>query len=454
MGLNVPGFSLTPSSTPVALPSNYLTSFDFTAQYMSDLHEEEFAKYGNRSIGSFLRNMQSEIPLESDLVKWAEEGRLHTKYTLCTHGTYTAGTEVITLASGTSNMRLNEVVFMSGSLGAEAKGIVKAVTSTTFTVAYYAVVAASPFAVAETITVFAYGSEFQKGTNGMVGGNVSETSIYSTKPVIIKDKFIVSGSDMAQIGWIKVQTDGGPGYLWYLKSQSDTRLKFDDRLEMMMIEHVPAAAGSGAETYLGGGSSGTSGLFDSVNSRGNVWSAGNPSTLGDWDLVTARLDKNGAIQENALFVDRGFSNDVDDMLAAQGSVAGSSWGMFQNGKEMGLNLGFSNFRRGSYDIYKTDWKYLNDASTRGGLVGGKVSGLLVPSGTKSVYDEVMGKNVTRPFLHCRYRANARTNRKMKTWITGGGADDNQTSDLDAMEVNYLSERCLVTLGANNFMTFK
>ena len=453
MGLNVPGFSLTPSSTPVALPSNYLTSFDFTAQYMPDIHEEEFARYGNRSIGSTLRNLKAEIPLESDLVKWSEEARLHTKYTLCTHGTYTAGTEVITLASGTSNMRLNQVVFMSGSLGAEAKGIVKAVTSTTFTVAYYTVVTASPFAAAETITVFVYGSEFQKGSSGMVGGNVSETSIYSTKPVIIKDKFIVSGSDMAQIGWIKVQTDGGAGYLWYLKSQSDTRVRYEDQLEMMMIEHIPAAAGSAAETYLGGGSSGTSGLFDSVATRGNVWSAGNPSTLGDWDLVTARLDKNGAIAENAIYQNRSFSNDTDDMLAAQ-TATGSSWGMFDNNKEMGLKLGFSSFRRGSYDFYKCDWKYLNDASTRGGLVGGKVSGLLVPSGTKSVYDEVMGSKVTRPFLHMRYRANSRTDRKLKTWITGGGADDNQTSDLDAMEVNYLSERCLVTLGANNFMTFK
>lgn len=453
MGLNVPGFSLTPSSTPVALPSNYLTNFDFSAQYMPDIHEEEFAKYGNRSIGSLLRNLQAEIPLESDLVKWAEEGRLHTKYTLCTHGTYTAGTEVITLPSGTSNMRLNQVVFMSGSLGAEARGIVKAITTTTFTVAYYSVVSASPFATAETITVFVYGSEFQKGSNGMVGGNTSETSIYSTKPVIIKDKFIVSGSDMAQIGWIKVQTDGGAGYLWYLKSQSDTRARYEDQLEMMMIEHVPAAAGSAAETYLGGGSSGTSGLFDSVATRGNVWSAGNPSTLGDWDLVTARLDKQGAISENAIFQNRSFSNDVDDMLAAQSSVAGTSWGMFNNDKEMALNLGFSSFRRGSYEFYKSDWKYLNDAALRGGIVGGKVSGLLVPSGTKSVYDEVMGKTVTRPFLHMRYRKSQREDRKLKTWITGsaGGAE---TSDLDAMEVNYLSERCLVTLGANNFMTFK
>jgi len=41
---------------------------------------------------------------------------------------------------------------------------------------------------------------------------------------------------------------------------------------------------------------------------------------------------------------------------------------------------------------------------------------------------------------------------MKSWLTGsaGGAF---TSDLDAMEVNFLSERCLCVQGANNFVLF-
>jgi hypothetical protein len=120
---------------------------------------------------------------------------------------------------------------------------------------------------------------------------------------------------------------------------------------------------------------------------------------------------------------------------------------------MALNLGFTGFRRGGYDFYKSDWKYLNDATLRGGLVGGAVNGVLVPAGSTNVYDQVLGKNTTRPFLHVRYRETANENRKYKTWITGsaGGA---QTSDLDAMEVHFLSERALCTLGANNFMIFK
>jgi hypothetical protein len=61
---------------------------------------------------------------------------------------------------------------------------------------------------------------------------------------------------------------------------------------------------------------------------------------------------------------------------------------------------------------------------------------------------MLGRNLTRPFLHVRYRASETDNRYLKTWVTGSvGA---VTSDLDAMEVHYLSERALVTQGANNF----
>jgi hypothetical protein len=192
-----------------------------------------------------------------------------------------------------------------------------------------------------------------------------------------------------------------------------------------------------------------------------VWGGGKPTTLTEFDTIVGRLDKQGAIEENVIFVDRDFSFDIDDMLAtlngyvAGGSSNSASFGLFDNDTEMALNLGFSGFRRG-YDFYKSDWKYLNDPTMRGGLPtgagSGKVNGLLVPAGSTSVYDQILGKNAKRPFLHVRYRASETEDRRYKTWITGsaGGA---QTSDLDAMEVNFLSERAVCTLGANNFFIF-
>jgi len=210
--------------------------------------------------------------------------------------------------------------------------------------------------------------------------------VHDNKPIIIKDKYVVAGSDMAQIGWVEVTSENGAdGYLWYIKSEHETRLRYDDYLEMSMVEGVPAAAGSGALAELspapGATDAGTDGMFYTIENRGNVWSGGNPTALADFDAIIQRLDKQGAIQENVLFVNRQMGFDIDDMLAAQNSygAGGTSYGLFDNDEEMALNLGFSGFKRG-YEFYKSDWKYLNDATLRGGLTGGAVNGVLVPAG--------------------------------------------------------------------------
>ena len=467
---STPTFALQPAAEQVALSTNYITNFNFLNQYLPDTYEKEFERYGNRTIASFLRMVGAEMPSNSDQIKWAEQGRLHIKYTSCTsNAAINTGTATFTVAdAGVTYIAIRigqTVMIQNNTSGVFNKAIVTAVpTATTFTVAYYEATGQA-FAVSTACTVFIYGSEFKKGTNGMVGSLEAEDSIFSNKPIIIKDKYAVNGSDMAQIGWVEVTTENGAtGYLWYLKSEHETRLRFEDYLETAMIEAVPAEAGSGALTALGGVAGGSEGVFYVVNNRGNVWGSGTPTSLADWDTIVSRLDKQGAIEENVVFVNRGLSFDIDNMLATLNGFNGvnaagaASYGLFDNDTDMALNLGFTGFRRG-YDFYKSDWKYLNDPTMRGGLnttaatATGTITGLLVPAGSTSVYDQIMGKNAKRPFLHVRYRASEAEDRRYKTWITGsaGGA---QTSDLDAMEVNFLSERCVCTLGANNFVLFR
>jgi hypothetical protein len=405
--------------------------------------------------------MGAEIPSNSDLIKWTEEGRLHTKYVgVTTTGAVSSGLQTFDIGTGTCVFRIGQTVMLSSaSVNKLEKGIITALpTPDTFTVAYYSNAGTVGFAnPTGDIIAFVYGSEFKKGANGMSGSLDADLDIFEVSPVIIKDKFAIAGSDMAQIGWVEVETDGGMSYLWYLKSKSETRMRFEDYLEMMMVEHVEAESGSGAIglTTTDVGNKGTEGMFAAIDSRGNTWSGGVPSTLADFDVILNRLDKQGSIAENTLFTNRSFALAIDDMLAAQNSygVGGTSYGLFDNDEKMALNLGFTGFRRGSYDFYKTDWKYLNDATLRGGLVGGAVNGVMVPAGTMNVYDQVIGKRAQRPYLHVRYRQSETENRKYKTWITGsaGGAS---TSDLDAMECHFLSERALCTLGANNFFLFK
>ena len=470
--LATPGFDLQPSSQQVPLSTNYITNFDFLNQYLPDTYEKEFERYGNRTVASFLRLVGAEMPSNSDLIKWAEQGRLHTKYTkvgsagaagdsAITFQVNDTGVPAFTANNGISLRVGQTIMIVSNGAAGSNKAIITSVNlaANQFDAAIYEAgglaVAGTGLGNADT-TIFIYGSEFKKGTNGMVGSVEADDSFFQNNPIIIKDTYSVSGSDMAQIGWVEVTTENGAtGYLWYLKSEHETRLRFDDYLETAMIEAVPAAAGSGAATA---GAKGSEGVFYAVSQRGNIWAGGNPSSLAEFDTLVARLDKQGAIEENVLFIDRDFSFDIDDMLASlngyngSGAANAASFGLFDNDANMALNLGFSGFRRG-YDFYKSDWKYLNDPTMRGGIGDGKVSGLLVPAGTTTIYDQVLGKNAKRPFLHVRYRASQAEDRKYKTWIVGsaGGA---MTSDLDAMEVHFLSERAVCTMGANNFVLFQ
>ena len=473
-----PGYDLQPSSQQVPLATNYITNFDFLNQYLPDTYEKEFERYGNRTVSSFLRLVGAELPSNSDLVKWAEQGRLHTKYSSvgtaaivnADSATFQVNDTGVPAFSSSNGIALREgqtiVIVQNGGTGVN-KGIVTDVdvANNQFDAAFYeagGLVTAGTGLGNADVTVFIYGSEFKKGSVGMSGSLEADDVIFENSPIIIKDKYSVNGSDMAQIGWVEVTTENGAsGYLWYLKSEHETRLRFDDYLETSMIEAVPAEANSGvvdAAVNPNYGNKGSEGIFYVVENRGNVWAGGNPSTITEFDTVISRLDKQGAIEENVIFLNRDFGFDIDDMLAAQNSygAGGTSYGLFDNDKEMALNLGFTGFRRG-YDFYKSDWKYLNDPTMRGGLPtgagSGTINGLLVPAGSTSVYDQILGKNAKRPFLHVRYRASETEDRKYKTWITGsaGGA---MNSDLDAMEVHFLSERCVCTMGANNFFIFE
>ena len=435
--------ALTPAPSKSTLSTNYLGSaIEFTSQYLPDVYEAEFEKYGNRSVSAFLRMVGAEMPFQSDVIQWSEQGRLH----LAVSGA-TRAADVIT--SNGHPFRLNQTVIISDGTDQD-KAIITGVTTNTFTVASYSGANLAAAVGTTGLSVFAFGSEFKKGTNGMSGSLEAPKDIQTTNPIIIKDKYEVNGSDMAQIGWIEVTTENGAtGYLWYLKSEHETRLRFEDYMELSLIEGEPAAVGSGAETA---GYKGTKGLFYEIENRGNI-ATGSIAARTDLEELIKVLDKEGAIQENVLFVNRTKSFEIDNVLAAQNNsgASTSSYGLFDNDEEMAISLGFKGFNLG-YDFYKTDWKYLNDATT--GALTSAVDGVLVPAGTTTIYDQVLGKNAVRPFLHVKYRKSEAEDRKYKSWITGSAGNAGMTSDLDAMEVHFLSERALCVHGANNFILLK
>ena len=504
------GAVLTPHARKQAISTNYISNFDYFNQFLPDVDEKTVNIYGNRSINAFIKMVGAEEATNSDQIRWTEEGRLHIRYkgdgaSGFTAATVSATALVLTFGADVKQTwRVGQTIIVQGAAGSGAsrttttvKGVLTDITGSAYTITTYAdgsaIFTGGTATATEraTLTAMVYGSEFAKGTNGMAGSLEAEVTYHSNKCIILKDKYSINGSDTAQIGWVQDNTTGG--YYWFMKSKAETIQRWEDYLEMAMVEGVTGGTGLefgtntpddyyAIDAGTGNGQAGnkpgpgTEGFFAALNSRGNIYqdfgtsftgarysneasgtsnhveSTGINPGLADFDEIIHRLDRQGAIEENMLFLDRRTSLAIDDLLARQNSYGenGTSWGVFNNSMDMALNLGFNGWRRGSYDFYKTDWRYLNDYATRGGF--GEIEGVLVPAGTSNVYDQALGKNTKRPFLHVRYRASETDNRKMKSWITGsvGGA---YTSDLDAMEVHFLSERCLITQGAQNFVLF-
>ena len=455
------GLNSVPAPNKQTLSTNYI---DFTAsgtagwaqQYLPDLYDQEAEVFGKRTISGFLAQVGAEEAMTSDQVIWSEQGRLHLKLT----GTVAQAASNNLTITGHDTLRVGDtiVIHNDSSAGKVLKCRVNSVDANGNTINVHPYTAPTlatdgAFANGNNITVFVYGSEFAKGTSGRSEVIAPEFKSFTNKPVIIKEKYEISGSDASQLGWVEVTGEAGQtGYLWYLKAEGDTRARFTDYLEMMSVEGEKRASDSNIAATMGG----TEGLFAAIKDRGHysggILGTSSSDDLGSFDNILKKFDAQGAIEENMVYCNRTVSLAIDDMLAAQNSYGanGTSYGIFNNDEDMALNLGFAGFRRGGYDFYKSDWKYLNDAVTRGSIGDNDIRGVIIPAGVSSVYDEGLGKNLKRPFLHVRYRASQTDDRKMKTWITGS-VGGNITSDLDAMEVHYLSERCLVVQGANNFM---
>jgi len=492
-----PSLNSVPASQQQTLATNYLDlngAGGWAQQYLPDLMEKEAEVFGQRTISGFLSQVGAEEAMSADQVIWSEQGRLHLSYKghlsdatsfivqQDIDGAKGVGTSTTGISNGLSGthhgVRLNDTIIVADA-NQVTKCMVTGISGDDLTIATYDGSTLTATATAIGTTILVYGSEYAKGvgynntddaTVQSRGANEPDFKTFSNKPIILKDYYEVSGSDASRIGWVEITGEMGQnGYLWYLKAEADTRARFNDHLEMSMLEseiNRLDATDTLVEDALYGADGtntvGTEGLFAAIEARGNLTSGitgVNAATdLAEFDAILAEFDKQGAIEENMMFVNRSTSLAMDDMLASMNSygAGGTSYGVFENDESMALNLGFSGFRRGSYDFYKSDFRYLNDLATRGGInaagSANAIRGVIIPAGTSTVYDQQLGKNLKRPFLHVRYRASQTDNRKLKSWVTGSvGA---ATSALDAMQIHMLSERCLVTQGANNFMLMK
>ena len=437
-----------PSSIKKLDPAKYTSLSDYIDEVNKPDNRDSLVKtYGNQGITGFLQLVGAvKSSGTADEVQYWEEARLHARqtYTIAGSAVTAAKSVVLTFGSNAVVVRVNDVVLLNG----DERGVVTAVTGTTsFAVANLADANFSGTDLAVgTHTVSIIGNLYGQGTD-QPGEYLESNVVKRTNPyMIVKEIFKVTGSQATNIGWINL---GNGDYRWYVKGEQDTRQRFMDKREMMMLLGQKVANTSNvADATFGGGSEG---YFSAIEDRGMVHN-GLIDSLTELDLIVKEFDKQGAGSEYALYVNRDQDLAIDDMLAAglSGSSitagATSQFGAFNNSRDMAIELGFKSFSRGGYTFHKHDWKLLNDPTL---LAGSDFKGVAIPMST--VVDPQSGDR--NPSLEMNFKNTNGYSREMEHWITGSfmGAT-NDTKDI--AQFNYRSELALVTRAANRHMLIK
>jgi hypothetical protein len=419
--------------------------------------------YGNQTITGFLQ-MTGAVKSNgtADEVQYWEETRLHPAQVVTFAASAAAAATSLTLnmasaatsATGSTKaaaqkyLRVNDVVLIGGV----DRFIITAVSSGEFaqtsTAAATAVALSSAgltaSAAAASATLPIVGNLFAQGSDQNQGYLESDVIKRTNPYMILKETYKVTGSQATNIGWINL---GNGDYRWYIKSEQDTRKRFLDKREMMMLLGVTNTN----SVAINGAIEGSEGYFSAIENRGMV-NSGYLQTLTDIDDMVKEFDKQGSAPEYAMYINRQQDLYLDDLIArgigATSNIptnGSQAFGTFTNA-ENAIKLGFTSFKRGSYTFHKQSWKLLNEPTL---LANSVYKGVAIPMAT--VVDPKTGDR--SPALEMNYKASNGYSREMEHWMTGSILGVTNTN-VDSLQFNYRSECNLVTRAANRHLLIK
>jgi hypothetical protein len=457
-----------------AVPSKYVSLgnlIDPTKPSNMDLLVKTF---GDQGITGFLElTGATKSVATADEAQWWEEGRIHrymrgdlaAQATAGNAAVFTIdqidGVAVTAAADGANEannyVRLNDIILLANG----RRFIVTAYTTDdTYQISLLPLDKQTVSAVND-IQANVIGNLYAQGTSQPTQFYQTQITKRTNPLFITKETFHVTGSAATNIGWVDI---GNGDYRWFVKGEMDTRKRFLNQREAMLMYNQLSARTTGTQLTTGG-IVGSEGYFSAIENRGIV-ADGDESLFGaggmsDIDGIILAIDKEGGAPEYAMYVDLATSLAVDNMVAG-GANSGTltsngvmgQYGAFNNKPEMAIQLGFKSFTRGGYTIHKHDWKLLNDP-TLGGVfanttTAGAVVGAMLP--LANVADPKTGDR--SPALEMVYKSAGGYSRDVEHWVTGGGVLGYNTDGDDLAKFNYRSEVALVTRAANQHVLLK
>ena len=438
-----------------ATPDKYTALGDFlgTADINKPQVRELFVKtFGDQGITGFLTlTGATKNAGQADQIEWFEEKRRHRKVRSALAETFAGGTGPLCAFDAESGAYVPQIYDVLMKVDDGQRFLIQSTTlsSATGLSGNLVAIGATTYSgtIADNEELILLGNMYPQGSNQpslfVEPGYTRRQNPF----MIVKEKYEVTGSQATNIGYVNT---GNGDYRWFMYGESEARARFMDKRELMMLFAKTQNDMAGDGTGLAG----SEGYISAVESRGNVYS-GSFEGFSDIDLIIAELDKQGAPSEYAMYLNRAFELNIDDMLAqgiATQVTAGlpGQFGAFNNSADLAVQLGFKSFTRGGYTFHKHSWKLLNDPTL---LAGSKYAGVMIPM--SQVADARTG--VKSPALEMNYKASNGYSREMEHWVTGGGVlgyTNNGTDGKDVATFHYRSEVNLITRAANQHFVLK
>ena len=447
--------STTARSLLLATPERYSSLSNFIDPSKPDNRDLLVKTFGDQGITGFLQLTGAvKAAAVNDEIQWWEEGRLHNIQEFNNLGDSTAPTGTMSCVDDNGDalpifVQKNDVIMTEDN----QKLIVTGVSGTNVSVS----------ALDGTVNALAQGSGNRKaiilGNMYAQGSDQPQSfnqpqAVKRTNPfMIVKGNFEVNGSQATNIGWVDL---GGGEYRWYMKGEQDTRARFMDHREMMLLFGEKTSS----TIDVDGSINGSEGYFAAIEDRGIVApstqltsSLGAAADTDNIDGLILELDKQGGASEYAMYLNRVTELGFDDMLAAglgdlNGSGITAQFGAFNNDRDMAIQLGFKSATRGGYTFHKHGWKLMNDPTLAGAV--GTYKGALVP--LTEVADPGTGEKA--PALELNYKAVNGYSRELEHWVTGGGVLGHTNGTKDTATFSYRSEIALCTRAANRHVLIK
>ncbi len=460
------GFPKTPSTARVATDTNFVSIADLTRP---QIHEELIRRYGSQRIMQDLFAIHGqEVPVAGETFSHFEDEFIYENGTMSIATAPTSGFAASTFTvaaaflyddNGTQaggnlkhSLRIGDIIeFAVG----KQKAVVTAVpANNTVTLKPFKAWGFTAPNNAQDLEFYIAGRvNKQRGTTPDES-LTSRVNKYENRLMIMDDRTVRTGSELAEMIWVQVQDHTGrTGWTWGLKNEGDFVNRFETQCEILglILGESTSASAPGATDGL---ITSRGYLEDIALNGGTLALGGSPFDIDDFRTMAKHAIKYGGGAEYGFYVGLELRDTIDQALGAENAYfsGGNNFGAFQNSEDMMLNLGFTGvkvlgvkFAVKTYELFNHPKLLGTKLNAASGSFDYDKWGFAIPLDKKNDAD-----GVPRAAITTRFKELDGYSRYLEMWVDGA-VNGVYTTRVDELGINLRAHRGWQTFAAIRHM---